>query len=102
MLYLVLAGAGLIPGVATTWLVRRRHSWTTALLAGAAVVVALPVATVAALAALLLYFPLLGVALGLAAAAAALHDYDAGRVWVATSWAATAAVLLSLASWRVL
>jgi hypothetical protein len=102
MLYLVLVGAGLVPGMATTWLVRRRHSWTTAVLAGIAVVVALPIATVAALALALIYFPALGVALGLAAAAAALHDYDTGRIWLATGWAASAALLLSLASWRAL
>lgn len=102
MLYLVLVGAGLIPGVATTWLVRRRHSWAAAVLAGVAVVVALPVAAAAAVVSLLIYFPMLGVALGLAAVAAALHGYDTGRIWLATGWAAAAAVLLSLASWRVL
>ncbi|MEU0458577.1 hypothetical protein ABZ322_37695 [Streptomyces sp. NPDC006129] len=102
MLYLALAVAGLIPGAATVWLVRRRHGWITAVLAGAAVVVALPVTTVSALAVLLVYFPMLAVALSLAAVAAALHDYDSGRVWVATGWAAAAVALLSLAGWRAL
>lgn len=84
--------AGLLPGVATVWLLRGR-GWLLAALAGLGVTLSLP----AALIATMVVFPPLGVAVAVGALAAALHAYDDGRVWIATAWAATACLALACA-----
>ncbi|MFE9935872.1 hypothetical protein [Streptomyces hirsutus] len=92
MLLLVLCIAGLAPGVATTWLLRHR-GWLLAALAGLGVTVSLPGLLLIAM----LAFPPLGIAVALAAVAAALRAYDDGRVLIGTTWAATALVALTCA-----
>ncbi|MFI5685879.1 hypothetical protein [Streptomyces sp. NPDC051636] len=95
LLITVLCLAGLAPGLATVWLVRRRSSWLLAVLAGVAVTVALPFLLLTSL----VLFPPLGIAVGLAAALAALRAYDRGRIWSATVWAGVTALAVSCARW---
>lgn len=90
---LALALAGLVPGIATAWLLRGR-GWLLALAAAAGVTVSLPGLLLVAMIA----FPPLGVAVALAAGAAALHAYDDGRVWIGTAWASTAFVAITCAA----
>ncbi|MFF9215601.1 hypothetical protein [Streptomyces viridosporus] len=89
---LVLVLAGLVPGLATVWLLRRR-GWVLALLAGLGVTVSLPGLLLVAMIA----FPPLGIAVALAALVAALRAYDDGRVLIGTAWAATAVIALGCA-----
>lgn len=89
---LVLLIAGLAPGLATAWLLRGR-GWPLAGLAGLAVTAALP----CLLAAALLLFPPIGIAVAVGSLAAALRAYDDGRVWTGTVWAVTAVVALTCA-----
>ncbi|MEU1478912.1 hypothetical protein [Streptomyces sp. NPDC005760] len=96
LLITLLVLAGLAPGVATAWFLRR-HGRLISLLAGAGVTVALPFLLLVTLVAV----PPLGFALGLLAAAAALRAVDDGRVWVATAWAGVAVVAISCAGWSL-
>ncbi|MFD6324210.1 hypothetical protein ACFWOL_15370 [Streptomyces sp. NPDC058442] len=89
---LALALAGLAPGAATAWLLRHR-GWPLATLAGLGVTISLPGLLLVAM----VVFPPLGIAVALAALAAALRAYDAGRVLIGTAWAATAVVALGCA-----
>lgn len=93
MLLFVLFLAGLAPGAATAWLVHHRHGWPAAVLAGLGVTASLPCLLVAAM----VVFPPLGIVVGIGSIGAALRAYDAGRVWTATAWAATALVALTCA-----
>ncbi|MBL3669072.1 hypothetical protein JL475_24375 [Streptomyces sp. M2CJ-2] len=87
-----LALVGLVPGIATAWLLHRR-GWILALLAGLGVTVSLPGLLLVAMVA----FPPLGIAVALAALAAALRAYDDGRVLIGTAWASAAVVALGCA-----
>ncbi|MEU6661241.1 hypothetical protein [Streptomyces sp. NPDC046821] len=84
--------AGLLPGIATAWLLRER-GWLLASLAGLGIALWLP----ATLAATMVLFPPLGLAVAAVAAVAGLHAFDEGRVWIATAWAATACLALTCA-----
>lgn len=84
--------AGLVPGVATVWLLRGR-GWPLAVTAGLSVTLSLP----AALIVTMVLFPPLGFAVAVGSCLAALHAYDDGRVWIATVWAATACLALTCA-----
>ncbi|MFB7711607.1 hypothetical protein [Streptomyces sp. NPDC056105] len=84
--------AGLVPGVATAWLLRGR-GWPIAVAAGLGVTFSLPLA----LALTMRLFPPLGVAVAVGSLLAALHAYDEGRVWIGTAWAATACLALTCA-----
>ncbi|MGW1595271.1 hypothetical protein [Streptomyces sp. NPDC002343] len=93
MLFLALCLAGLAPGAATAWLLHRRHGWLDAVLAGLCVTASLPCLLVAAM----VVFPPLGIVVGLGSIVAALRAYDAGQVWIATTWVATALVAFACA-----
>lgn len=98
MLLALVCIAGLTPGIATAWYLHHTgRGWPIALGAAAAVTAALPLALLATMSA----FPPIGIAVGLAAALAALRAYDDGRVWVATVWAVAAVISLSGAGWAV-
>ncbi|MFJ9037455.1 hypothetical protein ACIRF8_12810 [Streptomyces sp. NPDC102406] len=84
--------AGLLPGVATAWLLRGR-GWPLAVAAGLGVTLALPGALIVTM----LVFPPIGLAVALLSLREALHAYDDGRVWVGTAWAATVALSLACA-----
>lgn len=90
MLLLALCVAGLAPGVATAWLVHRRHGWALAVAAGIGVTVSLPGLLILAL----LAMPPLAVILGLVAGLAAVNAYDRGSIWVATAYAGATFVCL--------
>ncbi|MFF3928585.1 hypothetical protein [Streptomyces hirsutus] len=92
MLLLVLCLAGLAPGIATAWLLRTR-GWPIAVLAGIGVTISLPGLLIVSMIA----FPPLGIAVALAAIAAALRAYDDGRVLIGSTWATTAVVALTCA-----
>jgi hypothetical protein len=89
---LALVLAGLAPGIATAWLLRRR-GWPLALLAGLGVTVSLPGLLLLAMVA----FPPLGIAVAFGSLIAAIRAYDDGRVWIATAWTAATAVALACA-----
>ncbi|MFH9404911.1 hypothetical protein ACH4JS_34890 [Streptomyces sp. NPDC017638] len=93
MLFLALCLAGLAPGAATAWLLHQRHGWLTAVLAGLGVTASLPCLLVAAM----VVAPPLGILVALGSIVAALRAYDAGRIWIATTWVATALVALACA-----
>ncbi|WP_330339386.1 hypothetical protein [Streptomyces sp. NBC_00557] len=95
LLITVLCLAGLAPGLATVWLVRRHTGWLLAVLAGVGVTAALPFLLLASL----VLFPPLGIAVGLAAALAALRSYDRGRIWSATAWAGLTVLAVSCTRW---
>lgn len=84
--------AGLLPGLATVWLLRG-HGWPLAVAAGLGVTLSLP----AALILTMVVFPPLGVAVAVVSLLAALRALDEGRVWIATVWAATACLALTCA-----
>jgi hypothetical protein len=96
LLITLLVLAGLAPGVATAWFLRRRGTLIS-LLAGAGVTVSLPFLLLVTLVAV----PPLGFVLGGLAAVAALQAYDDGRVWVATAYAGAAVVALGCAGWSL-
>ena len=89
---LALVLAGLAPGLATVWLLRRR-GWLVAVAAGLGVTISLPGMLLLAMIA----FPPLALAVTLVALASALHAYDDGRVWIGTAWATTALIALTCA-----
>ena len=93
LLALILATAGLAPGVAAGWYVQRRHGWPLAILAGAAATTCLPFLLLTMLA----VFPPLGFAVGVAAGLAALRAYDEGRIWIGTALVGAALIALSCA-----
>lgn len=97
LLFTLVCLAGIAPGVATVWHLRRYYGWPLALLAGAGVTAVMPCLLISSL----IVFPPLGFAVGLAAAAAALGAYDDGRVWIATAWAAASVIALACAGWSL-
>jgi hypothetical protein len=90
MLLLAICLAGLLPGLATVWMLRG-HGWPIVVAAGIGVTLSLP----ATLIATMVLVPPLGVAVAAASCLAALHAYDQGRVWIATVWAVTASIALT-------
>jgi hypothetical protein len=96
LLITLLVLAGLAPGVATAWFLRRRGRLIS-LLAGAGVTVSLPFLLLVTL----VVVPPLGFVLGFLAGAAALRAYDDGRVLIATAWAGAAVVAVGCAGWSL-
>lgn len=92
LLLVAICLAGLLPGIATAWLLRER-GWPLAIAAGLGVTLALPGTLVIAM----IVCPPLGLAVALVSLAEALHAYDNGRVWIGTAWAATVCLALACA-----
>lgn len=97
LLLVIICTAGLVPGLATGWLVHRRYGWTRAVLAGTAVTVSLP----GFLLLTLLAFPPVALALAVLTMGAALTAYDKGRVGYGIALTATALVCLWCAGWTL-
>ncbi|MGQ5606178.1 hypothetical protein [Streptomyces sp. EKS3.2] len=97
MILYALLLALLVMGAATGWLVHRRHGLRLAVLAGLTVALGLPVFGAAAIAAVLMAFPPLGVGVAIVAGVCAVNAYDRGQVFVATSWAVAATTALACA-----
>lgn len=98
MLYALLAVAGLTPGIATVWHLRRQgHGWLLAVLAGVGVTVSLPFLLLSTL----VVFPPLGLAVGAAAVLAALTAFDEGRIVFGLVWVHLAVVAFACARWSM-
>jgi hypothetical protein len=95
MIYALLAAA-LIPGVITAIRLRTR-GWPLAVAAGIGVTLSIPFTLLSCI----VFFPPLGFAVGVLAAAAALNAYDAGKIWFATLWATVAVIACSCAGWSL-
>ncbi|MFF7452120.1 MULTISPECIES: hypothetical protein [unclassified Streptomyces] len=92
----VICLAALAPGAATVWLLHHR-GWLIASLAGLGVTVSVPFLLLVSL----VVFPPLGFLIGGGAALAALKAYDDDRIWLATAWAAAAALAFACAGWSL-
>lgn len=95
MIYALLVAA-LIPGVITSIRLRPR-GWPIAVLAGLGVTLSIPFVALSCI----VFFPPLGIAVGVLAVVAALNAYDSGRVGTATLWAITAVIALGCAGWSL-
>ncbi|GAA3956842.1 hypothetical protein GCM10022384_07460 [Streptomyces marokkonensis] len=92
MLLLAICLAGLAPGLATVWLLRRK-GWLLATLTGLAVTLALPGLLILAMVAM----PPLGYVIAVCSVVIAVRAFDEGRVWVGCAWAVVLVVSFACA-----